>query len=238
MDSTELLKEIGLGLETMADKIWIAIATNESSSDRAEWAGVAAHRAAPTEKVTFVECRNDPCENHEDGDLCGKDRPTCPNRITRTVVAVRRGPCYNTDCERHGGVSCCHATDFCSSMQREKLLQGYTLAQWGAIREGGYLCEFGGSKLTPWTLGTLRTASSPSEFGVFVCSKGGHYEYCRPAQIPGVLRPWFGGERPVNGDTTVMCKFANGHVGVVAANSRLWSWGDAVQSDITAYMEV
>lgn len=179
----ELLKEIGLGLETLAGRIDVTLATTELGSD------INLYEEAETLSL----------------------RLTLFSKMAKPVTH--------------------------RSKPELELLQGYTLEQWRTVIDGGYLCQFRGGKATPWTLGTLRTASSPSAFGVFVCYKGAHWLYCRPAQIPGVLRPWFGGDCPVSGNTVVIAKLQDGSVLAQAANTLGWGRGDN-GGDIIAYMGV
>ena len=150
--------------------------------------------------------------------------------------------CGSSRCAAYAGNGRCKNTEKCtaSTEPAEELLQGYTLEQWATIRKGGYLCEFTGH-------GGVYPANGPVQrlIGInklrpasFRCDTGAVYSSCRPAQIPGVLRPWFGGDCPVADDTRVLIKFDNGHAGIVNANARLWSWNNSAQSDIIAYMGV
>jgi hypothetical protein len=120
-------------------------------------------------------------------------------------------------------------------------LQGYTMEQWQAIIDGGYLCEIADED-GEWYNSIVRLSAvdpNKSEFSI-VGEKHYIWAYARPAQIPGVLRPWFGGECPVDPDTLVFVKFRSGAYNVMGAGVFDWGQGpDYVNTtEIIAYMEI
>jgi hypothetical protein len=245
----DLLKEIGLGLETMADKIRIALAgRDEPTGSRAEWEGVAAEPLTDAKEALLRVRFPEACLT-----LCHLSA-LCPNRF---YAPMGGGYCLlGTVCAEHPdapapAVPCCTKSSPCERHKTAEpdLLQGYTPEQWGEIIKGGYLCEF--SNVTndgapDWKKPVARLVEVGRKWGngrsdiIFTSESEKEYTFCRPAQLPGVLRPWFGGECPVDKDATVLAVLGNGHT--IVKEAGVLEWGGVVPRlphiTVTSYMEV
>jgi hypothetical protein len=121
-----------------------------------------------------------------------------------------------------------------------ELIQGYTAEQWQEIIDGGYLCEFhcelqGDSP--PRYYGKLQEMS---DSGLFRMENSRvWFEYCRPAQIKGVMRPIF--VEPVDRHNTFV--FFDAENAVVGHSNLLTSpsWHKIIEDcpkKITSYIEL
>lgn len=123
---------------------------------------------------------------------------------------------------------------------QDKLICGYTKEQWDHIIDGGFICEFsdwpdfrGGGRLG--LLGQIRNSETALIFRIN--GKIAFWKYCRPAQIKGVMKPWFGGECPVDGASRVMVRYNGG--GVSFSSGGCYDWCHNYESsNIVAYMEI
>lgn len=151
-------------------------------------------------------------------------------------------PCENSECMNNGEGDKCQNHGLCEDHiepEAPDVLQGYTLAQWGEIRAGGYLCQFSNDGES-WTKGGRRLGDielkSSLKFAEGREDTTMWWAYCRPAELPGVLRPWFGGDCPVSADIKVLVVYNNGAADVDSAG-RFATWGPNVGGPrIVAFM--
>lgn len=120
-----------------------------------------------------------------------------------------------------------------------ELIQGYTAEQWQEIIDGGYLCEFSFSTDFDRVYSSLLSDHGHDEHeGTHyfhpVNDKTNDFQYCRPAQIKGVMRPIF--VEPVGGDAAA-CQFFNEY-GTALNHGIASMYGGSMDNGATRYIEL
>ena len=176
-------------------------------------------------------CQNTECPDWKTDDTCGASQ-VCKCQVP---IIDQDGRC--TYCG--AGDEYSHSFSCPTNMHPDKKIQGYTHDEWEQIRAGGYICEFWEDGMSFKVMHQLKEIVTDSSGRFLSMESESYWRNCRPAQIKGVLRPWFGGECPVDPDAKVFIRLRDGSTGIQCAGTLMWDGPKAIPSSaIIAFMEI